>query len=87
MSALPSLELLQVDIAELVDRPFFAVVLDADVATGVGVVLKVGDGDAVELNVDAIVSAGDLIAVPVVAFEGTGDLGLLHVFLGFFGVS
>jgi imidazole glycerol phosphate synthase subunit HisF len=57
------------------------VVLDADVAAGVGVVLDVGDRDSVDFDIDAIAAAGDLVTVPIIAFEGSGDLGLFHVFL------
>lgn len=63
-------EFLEPKIAELVGLAFFAVVLDADDAAGVLVVVDVGGDDAIDLDPDVGAFAGDAVGVPVVAFEG-----------------
>src|SRR5262245_43467288 len=54
-----------------------AVNLEADEATGVEVVVKVGAGDAVDPGADVITLRDDAVVIPFVIFEGVGRFGLV----------
>ena len=68
------LQFLDADVAEAVDLPFLAVVLETDVPGGIGIVGVVGAEDAIHPDADAIAFGTDFVLVPTVAFEGA--LGL-----------
>lgn len=70
------LQFLDAQIAELVGLAFFAVVLDADDAACVHVVLDLRGDHAVDFDFDFVTHASDAVAVPFIALEGVAGAGL-----------